>query len=392
MRPEPRPLRVAYAISSLRIGGAELRALGLAERLPRDRFEVDFLSFLGAGPLDQRGRLAGARVHYLGSKPLSESGLPARAVGRLGKLARYATVARGADYDIMNAWLYPLDVFAVLARPMTGTPIVVSGRFDLLPRDGFGPLSEWVDTIANRRVDAIVANSEAAASLHRGRHGVDPVKLHVIRNGVQMVEPLRAEERRVTRARLGAGDDDMLIGAVGMLRDVKRHALLIDAFAELVPTRPGLRLAIVGEGPMREALERQVDRLGLGERVILPGAIADVRPLYDSFDIVASSSQSEGLPNALLEAAAAGRPIVTTAAGGSVEAVIDGVTGSVVPIDDRAALAGAIARLSSDVTLRERFGSAARAHVEATFGMERYVRQWTDLYERLAVAKGLLDG
>jgi glycosyltransferase involved in cell wall biosynthesis len=390
--PERRPLRIAFAISSLRIGGAELRALGLAERMPQERFEVDFLSFLGAGPLDERGREAGARVHHLGSTPLSATPLPVRALGRLGKMARYATLARGCRYDIVNAWLYPMDVFAALTRPLTGTPIVVAGRFDLLPRDGFGPLSARLDGVVERGVDAIVANSEAAASQERGRDSHDPAKLHVIRNGVEPVEPIPGEQRHKIRASLGARDADLLIGAVGMLRDVKRHALLIDAFADLVPMRPQLRLAIIGEGPMREALQRQVDRLGLGTRIILPGAIADVRPLIDSFDVVASSSLSEGLPNALLEAAAAGKPIVTTAAGGSVEAVIDGRTGLVVPVGDRVALAAALARLASDASLRGRFGAAARAHAETTFGMERYVRQWTGLYERLAVAKGLLDG
>ncbi len=389
---ERRPLRLAFPISSLRIGGAELRALGLAERLPRDRFAVDFLSFAGVGPFDERARVAGARVHHLGSNRLSTSPLPVRAVGRLGKLARYATLARGFHYDIINAWLYPMDVLAVLGRPVTGTPIIISGRFDLLPRNAFGPLSARIDAIVNPQVDAIVANSEAVASIDRGRNGVDPLKLHVIRNGVEPVEPLTPNERRKVRAELGAGDGDLLIGSVGNLREVKRQGVLIDAFADLVQARSRLRLVIVGEGPMREALERQIDRLGLGSRVVLPGAIADVRPLFDAFDVVASSSESEGLPNALLEGASASKSIVTTAAGGAVEAVIDAVTGFVVPVGDRHALSDALATLSSDAQLRERFGSAGREYMEAAFGMDRYIREWSDLYEQLAVAKGLIQG
>jgi glycosyltransferase involved in cell wall biosynthesis len=219
---------------------------------------------------------------------------------------------------------------------------------------------------------------------------VDASKLHVIRNGVEFVEPLPPAERLRLRADLGAGPGDVLIGSVGSLRDVKRQALLVDAFADVARTRPDVRLAIVGEGPMREPLERQIDRLGLASRIRLPGATVEVRPLFDAFDVVAMSSLSEGLPNALIEAAAAGKPIVTTAAGGAVEVVIEGVTGLVVPVEDRDALAGALARVATDARLRERFGVAAREHAENTFGMERFVAAWADLYESLARSRGLL--
>jgi glycosyltransferase involved in cell wall biosynthesis len=274
---------------------------------------------------------------------------------------------------------------------MTRTPVIIAGRFNQAPRDAFGPLSPMVDAIVNARVDAIVANSEVLAAQERGRRGVEPGKLHVIRNGVEVVARLPPDQRRRVRRELGADDDDILIGSVGNLRDVKRHGLLIDAFADLARSRPQIRLVIIGEGPLRESLERQVHHLGLGTRVLLPGAIPNVGPSFDAFDVVALSSRSEGLPNALLEGAAAGRPIVTTAAGGAVEAVADGVTGFVVPVEDRDALAGALARLISDRQLRQQYGSAAREYIKAHFGMDRFVREWSALYERLAVAKGLIE-
>ena len=194
------------------------------------------------------------------------------------------------------------------------------------------------------------------------------------------------------RSELGAGDGDLLIGSVGNLRDVKRHSLLIDASPIWPGSRPHLRLAIIGEGPLREGLERQVHVLGLDTRVRLPGAIADVRPLFDAFDVVAMSSRSEGMPNALLEGGAAGKPIVTTAAGGAVEAVVDGATGFVVPVEDRAALSNALARLIADPQLRLQYGSAAREFVKTGFGMDRFVAEWGALYERLAIARGLIEG
>jgi glycosyltransferase involved in cell wall biosynthesis len=244
----------------------------------------------------------------------------------------------------------------------------------------------------NRLVDAIVANSEAVASANLGRAGVDASRLRIIRNGVELVDPVPEAQRRRLRQELGAADDDLLVGSVGRLSEVKRHDLLLEAFSDVARTRPDVRLAIIGEGPTRGALERQVERFGLSSRVRLPGAITDIRPIFEAFDVVALSSSSEGMPNALLEAAAAGRPIVTTAAGGAVEVVVDGKTGLVVPVDDRPSLAGALHRVLSDEELRRRFGSAAREHVIRDFGMDRFVREWCALYEGLAEARGLLPG
>ena len=384
------PLRVAFPFSQLQIGGAELRAVRLAERLPHDRFAPTFISSSGEGALDRQARDAGARVVYAGSRPLAGLPLAVKSIGRLRKLAKSVAHIRASRYDIVNAWLYPADVLAIFERPMTGVPIIVAGRFDQLPRDAFGPLSSAIDAIVNPRVDAIVTNSEVVAEQERGRTGIDPGKLHVIRNGVEIHEPLPADERRRARSELGASEGDLIVGAVGMLREIKRHDLLIDAFADVSRTRPELHLVIVGEGPMRQPLMQQVKRLGLESRVLLPGAIADIRPMLEAFDVVAMSSSGEGLPNALLEAAAAKKPIVTTAAGGAVEIVDDGVNGLVVPVGDRVALSEALACLVGDEQLRRQYGAAGRQRVQTLFGMDRFAREWAALYEQLAVAKGLL--
>jgi glycosyltransferase involved in cell wall biosynthesis len=115
--------------------------------------------------------------------------------------------------------------------------------------------------------------------------------------------------------------------------------------------------------------------------------VLDVEPLYPAFDVVVQGSIREGLPNGLLEAGAAGRAIVATAAGGTPEIVIDGQTGLLVPVNEPAALAGAIRRVATDLTLRERLGGAAREHVESVFGMERFVAEFASLYETLVAGK-----
>jgi glycosyltransferase involved in cell wall biosynthesis len=299
-------------------------------------------------------------------------------------------VVRAARYDIIDAWLYPTDVMAGLLRTITGTPIVVVGRRNLWDFEGdLGPIEQRVAAFAYRRVDAVVANSAAVAADTIRRGLVDPAKVRIIRNGVELIQPLTADRRLEVRARLGAGDG-LLLGCVANYRPIKRLDLVIDSFAPLAATDPTITLALVGEGPLRHDLQAQIDRLGLGGRVRLHGAELDARSLYAAFDVVVQGSDSEGLPNAMLEAAAAGRAVVATAVGGTTEVVIDGQTGLTVPVGDAVALTAALRRMITDPGLRERLGTAAREHTAVTFGMDRFVTEFASLYESLAADKRVL--
>ena len=251
-------------------------------------------------------------------------------------------------------------------------------------------IERLANALANRMVDAVVANSEAVAEDTRRHETVDPAKLRVIRNGVEPVEPLPPAEVELRRRALGVGVDEVLIGCVANYSPVKRHDLLIDAFAAVRREGHRVRLLMVGEGPLRGELQRQIDSYGLQECAHLHGSVPDPKPLLGVFDLVVQASRSEGLPNALIEAAAAARPIVATAAGGSGEIVIDGETGLLVPANDVDAIAAAIRRLVADPDLRRRLGLAARQRTDTVFRMSRFIADYARLYEELAVAKHLL--
>ena len=384
-----RRLRVAYLPTVLQAGGAEKQMLALAERLPKDRFEVEFIALSGAGDYDDRARAAGIPINGLGTIPPPDVSRAERAVRRAIKTWRYVAIARRARYDIVDAWLYPADILAALMRPFTRTPIVVAGRRNLGDLGRSGRIDRRMGAYAGRRIDAIVANSAAVATDVLSREQVDQSKLRVIRNGVELPGPLSPDARAAKRRSLGIADDAVLIGCVANYRPVKQLEFLVDAFATVAATNPNARLLLVGEGEMRGSLERQIRSLGLDTVATLHGADLDPRELIGSLDLVVQSSGSEGLPNALLEAAAAGRPIVATAAGGTGEIVIDGETGLLVPTNDRAALATAMSRAVQDPGLRLGLGSAARQHVATTFGMDRFVAEFAALYEELAEARGL---
>jgi glycosyltransferase involved in cell wall biosynthesis len=385
-----RRLRVAYLPTVLQAGGAEKQMLALAERLPKDRFEVEFIALSGAGEYDDRARAAGIPIRGLGTIPPPRVSTPERLVRRAVKTMRYVAIARRARYDIVDAWLYPADILAALLRPVTRTPIVVAGRRNLAELGGrTSAIDRRVGTLAESGIDAIVANSAAVAADVMARERVGQSKLRVIRNGVELTDPLPEAARAAKRRSLGIPDDAMLVGCLANYRPVKRLDVLVDAFASVAATNPGARLLLVGEGEARRQLEDQIRSLGLGSVVTLHGTELQPRDLIGCFDLVVQSSASEGLPNALLEAAAAGRPIVATAAGGTGEIVIDGKTGLLVPTNDKAALATAINRAVQDPELRSGLGRAAREHVATTFGMDRFVAEFVALYEELAVARGL---
>lgn len=384
-----RRLRIAYVPAALRPGGAERQMLALAERLPRDQFDVDFLVLSGPGEYDARGVAAGARVRHIGSSPSPAAGLPKRILRRTSKTTAFIRGARTGHYDIVDAWLYPSDVLAALTKPLTRTPVVVSGRRNLDPHDQFGPAGALVDRLALGLTDVVVANSGAAAEYAIANEPLDPRKVRVIRNGVDPIPVLESGELASRRRDLGVTDDQLAIGCVANYHPVKRHVELIEAFASIAPIVPDARLILVGEGPQRPAMETRVRDLGLGDRVRLYGSVLDTGSMWGAFDIVVQASRSEGLPNALLEAASAGRPIVATAAGGTGEIVIDGVTGLLVPIDDDEALGSALVRLLGDAGLRARVGAAAREHARVAFGMDRFAAEFADLYLEIAAARGL---
>jgi len=381
------PYRIGIVVSNLKPGGAERQMLALARGLPRDRFAVEFVALAGPGIWDERATEAGIPVHYAGSESLLGRPLPIRYVGRLAKAMAFIRIARARRYDAIDAWIHPNDTMAALLRPLHRAPVVVQGHRDVQPHASLGPVGRLLQTATARLADASVANAEAVARVAVRERFVPPSKLHVIRNGLEPIPPMSAQERTNVRERLGVGPHEIVLATVAQLREVKRHELLVDAFSEAARGRPDARLLFIGDGPMRGSIERSIAEIGMADRIRILGTMPEGRALVGGVDVVVQAAIGEGLPNALLEAAAAGRAILATDSGGTSEVVIDGTTGLLVPMEDRKAMAEGMARLIDDPGLRERLGSAARAHVERTFGMERFLRDWEDLYAGLIESK-----
>jgi glycosyltransferase involved in cell wall biosynthesis len=175
------------------------------------------------------------------------------------------------------------------------------------------------------------------------------------------------------------------VGNVAALVPHKGQRHLIDAAKVVVQQVPDARFIIAGEGELRPALERQIKDYHLEKHVLLAGFRPDVLSLHKAFDIFVMSSVTEGLGTSLLDAMAAGKPIVATRAGGIPEVVAEEETGLLVPPRDHEALADAIVRLLKDAELRRRMGEAARTRARTFFSAERMVQQTLLVYQRVAL-------
>jgi glycosyltransferase involved in cell wall biosynthesis len=185
--------------------------------------------------------------------------------------------------------------------------------------------------------------------------------------------------RDAARQSLDLALDAEIVVAVGRLVPIKRLDRLVRAFAAIAVERPAANLYLVGDGPEREALRAEAEALRVADRVTSVGWSDKTPAWYAAADVVALTSESEGTPLALIEAAAAGRPVVATDVGGVADIVIEGQTGFVVARDDEAALASRLAQLLADPPLRARMGAAGPMRATA-FDAARLVRDLDALY------------
>jgi glycosyltransferase involved in cell wall biosynthesis len=244
-------------------------------------------------------------------------------------------------------------------------------------------------------MDAIVTNSRVAAAELVAEDGVASDRVHVIPNAVLPAASSPADRLRYRRE-WGYLADEFVVGCVANYKPEKGLMMLVDAAARLRERLPQLRVVMVGEGPLRPRLEQDIRSRRLEAVVRLHGAEPDARLLYSAFDLFVQASETEGLPNVILEAAAAGLPIVATAVGGTTEIVTDDREAVLVERGDAAALASAITRMATDHELRGRLGRAAKIR-SADYSPERLIDATASLYLRLSgriapEARGVVPG
>ena len=211
-----------------------------------------------------------------------------------------------------------------------------------------------------RPIDRIVAISEAVRDA-LVRSGLDRAGIDVVPSGIEIPPPGDPATRDALRRSLGSAEEEVVGITVAALDDGKGHRELLRALADTAERAPRLRLWIAGDGPRKHELESEAGRLGLGRRVQFLGFRADISSLLQAADLFCLATRSEGLGSSVLEAMAAGLPVLATRVGGVPEIVEEGRTGILVDLDHPADLAEALVRMTEDRGTRERMGQEGRA-------------------------------
>ncbi len=362
-----RPRKVIHLTEDMGIGGQERVIATLAQGLNRLRFETEVWCLAQGGPLADRLQRSGVRVRVLGLSSYHDP-------GQVFRLARHL---RCAGADIVHAHGDFAGTFGRLAA------IAAGKRKTLLHLHGTDPGLRLrhiaVQRLLSPFTGAVVCVSEAVRTFVTATLGLPPRTCRLVYNGV----PDRAPPRPGAAARPN-GEPGVLAVSVGSLVENKGHRVLIAAFRHAAEVRPDLRLTIVGEGPLRAALERQAGDLGVDGRIRFAGLLPDVEPVLSRADLVIQPTlHREALSLSLIEAARHGLPAVASRLGGIPEVVAHGRTGLLVPPGDPDALAEAIVGLAADPSWRERLGGAARVEYERRFRAERMIAEIEALYDTL---------
>jgi glycosyltransferase involved in cell wall biosynthesis len=278
-------------------------------------------------------------------------------------------------------------VLGRIAARLAGVPVVVHTYHGHVLRSYFGPLKNALfratERMLGRASDALVAVSESVKADLVGLGVADAAKIRVVPLGLELASLTGALPRGRLRAASGVAEGAPLVGIVGRLAPIKDVATFLAAADLLRRSLPEVRFAVVGDGEERPALEAERRRLGLDGVVHFHGWHRDMAAVYGDLDVVVNCSRNEGTPVALIEALAAGRPVVATRVGGTPDLLADGEYGTLVPAADPAALANAIAAvLLSPAPARAR-ASGGRDYVLRHHSADRLVRDVDTLYRQL---------
>jgi glycosyltransferase involved in cell wall biosynthesis len=364
------------------LGGAQRHLVEVLRRLDRTRFEP-LLCCLATDRGDAFDLLD--EVRALGV-PVLDAGLrdASNALARphtFRQVVRIAAELRRRRVRVVHSYLFHANWFGTLAGRLAGVPVVIVSKrsMDVYPR----ARERWACRLTNRLAHRVTAVAEAVREHVHREEGCPLEKVVVIPNGVN-TEQFREPSTATAAELLGPGENGTkVVGTIARLVWKRGHEELLEAAALVAQTEPTARLLVVGDGPLRPALEQKAKERGLNGTVRFLGAVPRAARLLPHFDVFVLPSVWEGMSNGLLEAMAAGRPVVATRVGGNPEVVVDGESGLLVPPRDPKAMADALLRLLREPELARRMGEAASRRVETEFTLPRMVHRMESLYDEM---------
>jgi len=363
-------MRVCHVINYLQDGGAERMILELVRNTTDSRISYTVCTLTGEGTLHDQFRSAGASVVSLGYGSHCD---PRAIVGLRAYLS-------AESFDIVHSHLMPSTVFARLAAAAGGTETLVSTIHNT---EFWGPSVRYAELFTRPLATGSIAVSEGVK--RASEHVLTTDDISVIPNGID-VEKFRsnvvAADTASIRAKWDVDGGPILLN-VGRYVPQKSQADAIRAMPRILDTHPEAQLIVVGHGELKDEIKELARTLGVGESVTVTGHVDSIHGYYALADIFVFPSTHEGLPMTLLEAMAAGLPVVATDIPGVNEVVIDGVTGELVPVGNPTLLADGVTNTVTESS-RERYGERGYDRVKAEFSLNSVVSSYCSIYDRLS--------
>ena len=362
-------MRVAHVVLSLDVGGLERNVINQVREGQALGQEVSVVCATQPGILASQVEGLGGRLFCLDKHP----GIKLNTIGRIRNLFRALNPDIVHTHQI-GTLFYAGPAVASLGRVRTRVVHTEHGRepYALSAR------RRWLGRVAGLYAKRFFCLTRGMAAEVIDQRIVPRSKVRVIDNGIDIDRVREQGDPDTLRRSLGIPTDSPVIGSVGRLVEVKRHDVLIRSFAGLRREVPSAHLVIVGDGPLKNELSNLIGRLDLQSCVHLAGYREEAWRYLSVMDCFALTSRSEGMPQAVLEAAIAGLPIVATNVGGLPEVIEDGRTGILIEPNDPMALTGALLTVLRDRDKARAMGSAARQRVESRF----HVRRMAQVYHR----------
>lgn len=367
-----KPINLLYIIESLNNGGAEVLTIRLTERIDRKRFNPMICSLSDQGPL--RDILEEKNITYftLGKKEGKDFGLP----------SRIRKLLKAKQIDIVHTHNQGPLLYTFLAtRFLKHVVLIHTEHINLKMELSYSTRHMIFHWILLRFINGFISIAQHLSDHFVKNYNLSKNKIITIPNGIDVAKFEFIQRTQTLKEELGFPEDTIIIGNISALREQKDHKTLISSMEIVKKQLPEAKLVIAGGGVLEKTLKQFVREKDLEEHVVFLGYRSDVANLLSGFDIFALSSLYEGLPLCLLEAMAAGLPVVATDVVGSNELIDNKYDGILIRAKDPDALGRALIELISDDKLRKKLGANGKNTVKHRYDFDKSVKNYENFYE-----------
>lgn len=356
--------RIFYLITDLDIGGAESMLFELVQRIDKNKFIPEVGCLKGKGIVGKKLGTLGIKVRYFHIEKL----------WHIYKLLKVVTFLRQDCFDILHSYLFHANIIGRVCGKIAGIPIIISS-IRVCEKKKLYHL--WMDRITNWMVNLEICVSKEVKNFTIEKVGIPEHKLEIVENGISdsFLDAVTSYRNKKVSS--------LIVGTIARLSRQKGIEYLLYAAKRVINQFPDITFVIAGKGPLASQLKELSIKLGISGKVRFLGFRNDIPELLSVIDIFVLPSLWEGMPNVVLEAMAAEKPVIATDTGGSKDLIDSNINGVLVEPGNSEALAKAILKLLGDPAQRQRLGESARGKIKERFPIDKMISKTEQIYTQL---------